>query len=312
MSNIDEYIEKVRKATEGFSEEEMIRYIYIDLGKRLSFNLDFFLGNGKTKIQIYRQSKRQTIGEALESNIIICKDSSYILEYVLRKLGVNIVTVVDPNDYRKCAHVYNIVKPKDGKGNYILDLQVDLENIQAHMRTTEFGKSEAKWKPDVISRDEIEKIDFKIGYVTKQDYYADEYIDNLRLGAGLFDKFEERIQFVLENIDIYDTKNMGYAERVKHHETVLGHIFTQHELLKVRQIDCYRDENNRRKHISGLIVDTPPNTADIYMFSATDNQYKKIPVEELAKQVEDGLVIVGVMPSVLKHFYKRKKAEQER
>lgn len=312
MSTIEEYIERVKKETEGFSEEEMIRYIYIDLGKRLSFNLKFFTGNSKDKIKVYRESKRQTIGEALDSNIIICKDSSYILEYVLGKLGVDIITLVDPNDYRKCAHVYNVVKPKDGRGNYILDLQVDLENIQAHMRTSEFGKSEAKWKPDAISRDEIEEMDFKIGYVTKQDYYTDEYIDNLKLGAGLFDKFEEKMQFILENIDIYDTKNMGYAERVKHHETILGHIFTHSELFKVRQIDCYKDGENGREYTSYLIVDVPPNTADIYMFSVQGNQYKKIPVEELAKQVEEGLVIIGIMPTVLKNFYRMKREGKER
>lgn len=257
MSTMEDYIEKVRKETQGFSEDEMIRYIYMDLGKRLTFNLKFFCGNSRAKIKVYTESKRKNIGEALRTNIIICKDSSYILEHILRELGVNIVTIVDPEDFRKCKHVYNLVKPADGRPPYVLDLQVDMENIQSHMRTTEFGKSENRWRPAVISRDEIEQMDWKIGYVTKQDYYTNEYIDNLRLGAELFDDFGEKIKFLLENIDVYDTKNMGYAEKVKHHSTVLGKILKYDEISKIDQIDCYREDENGRKYISCLTVDVP-------------------------------------------------------
>jgi len=85
MSSIDDYVEKVKKETEGFSEEEMIRHIYIDLGKRLAFNLKFYLGNSKAKQQVYSHSTKARAGEALDQNIIICKDSSYIMEAVLTK-----------------------------------------------------------------------------------------------------------------------------------------------------------------------------------------------------------------------------------
>ena len=42
-----------------------------------------------------------------------------------------------------------------------------MENIQAHMRTTEFGKTAGE-SNRTITRDELEEIDLKIGYITKK------------------------------------------------------------------------------------------------------------------------------------------------
>lgn len=312
MSSIDDYIEKVKKETQGYSEEEMIRHIYIDLGKRLAFNLKFYLGNSKTRQKVYSQSKRSVAADALDQNIIICKDSSHIMEEILTKLGVNIITIVAPNDDRKCAHVYNIVKPKNGRKPYILDLQVDMENIQAHMRTTEFGKTVGE-AGRTITRDELEKIDFKIGYITKSNYYTDEYIDLLRLNATAFKDFGERMQFILENIDINVNEKMGYAERVKHHDTILRKMLSIEEFLRIKQIDCYREhEEGKREHISCITVDVPIRGKEFYLFSVQDNQYKKVSIEELVRLANDGLVIMTEIPELKKFMKKRNETPEGR
>ena len=49
MSNLEAYIEKVKKETQGLNDIEKLRYVYIDLGKRFAFDLDFFIW--KYKIQ---------------------------------------------------------------------------------------------------------------------------------------------------------------------------------------------------------------------------------------------------------------------
>ena len=88
MSNLSEYIEKVKeykKKNQNISEEELIRYVYLDLGKRFSFDLSFSFGNTKTKKRIYANSKKEEdLDKAMESNIIICKSVSYIVEYILK------------------------------------------------------------------------------------------------------------------------------------------------------------------------------------------------------------------------------------
>ena len=45
MSSLEKYIEEVKEKTKNFSDIEKLRYVYLDLGKRFSFNLDFSFGN---------------------------------------------------------------------------------------------------------------------------------------------------------------------------------------------------------------------------------------------------------------------------
>ena len=52
MSNLSKYIEKVKEyknQNPGISEEKLIRYVYLDLGQKFSFNLKFFFTNRRTK-----------------------------------------------------------------------------------------------------------------------------------------------------------------------------------------------------------------------------------------------------------------------
>lgn len=311
MNSIKNYIEKMKKETEGYSEDEIVRAVYIDLGKRLSFNLDFFLGNAEQQKKIYATRGMHMAEEALNSNIIICKDSSHIMEIVLKHLGIDVITTVDPDEYKKkCAHVFNIVRPKDGRPAYKVDLQQDLENIQAHMRTTEFGTALTSEFPDTISRDELERIDKKIGYIGRGYYYADEYIDLLRLYASYFKNIQERLGFVLNNIEIYHNKEMQYAERRKLHKGILKKIFTRDELTKIHQIDCYIDNHTGREYIPCITASTPKRRTDIYLFSPQENKYNKIDYEDLIQQMNNGLVLKQIIPEV-KAFEKERKRKEK-
>ncbi len=41
MSLLEKYVERIKQKTEGYSELEKIRYVYIDLGQKFSFDLDY-------------------------------------------------------------------------------------------------------------------------------------------------------------------------------------------------------------------------------------------------------------------------------
>lgn len=50
MSKMEQYIKKVEEfisKNKDLTEMEIIRYVYLDLGKRFSFNLNFAFGNSK-------------------------------------------------------------------------------------------------------------------------------------------------------------------------------------------------------------------------------------------------------------------------
>lgn len=87
MSSLEKYIEKVKEETKNFSDIEKLRYVYLDLGKRFSFNLDFSFGNSETKKKIYNKShKSNELEQSMENNTIICKTSSTIYEYIMKKI----------------------------------------------------------------------------------------------------------------------------------------------------------------------------------------------------------------------------------
>lgn len=314
MSNLTKYIDKIKeykRQNPNISEEKLIRFVYLDLGKRFSFNLEFFFRNRKTKKQIYINSKAEKdLNEALETNKVICKTTAYLLEYILKKLDVNIKTVVVPDDKRKYPHVYNIVTPKEGK-EYIIDLQEDMENIQSYSFTRNFGLSTEKGEKFVISKSDIEQIDRELGYINDEKYYADDYLYLLKGYMGYFKKFGEKVEFVLENIDVYDNKNIQYQERKWHHSKILKELFSEEELRKIHIIDCYQENEEERVYKNCIAVERSRGT-DMYLYSVQENKYDKITIDEFAKQVQNGLICKQGVPGLRKALRDLRREDEER
>ena len=314
MSNLSEYINKVKeykKQNPDLTERELIRYVYLDLGNRFSFNLNYSFGNTKTKKYIYGKSRREEdIDESMETNTVICISASHILEKVLKAVGVDIITVADPLDNRKNAHTYNVVRPVEGQ-EYIIDLQEDMENIQSHSFTKSFGLSVEPKKTRVISRFEIEQIDRKLGYVRDDYYYADDYLDLFRQHLPLIDTLEEKAELVLNNIDVYENREMQYAERRWHHEKILKELFTQKEMNKIHIIDCYRDDENGRTYQNCVVVNAKKGT-EIYLYSVDENRYCKVSMEEFAKMTQEGLEHLQNIQGLQKTLRKLKEDDEGR
>lgn len=301
MGYLDEYILEVKKYIAihpNITELELIRYVYLTLGERLSFNEKFLpFGNSKTRQNMYKYHSqfKNDLEECLKNAKIICKSSSYILEYILRSFKVDIKTLVDQDDIRKCPHVYNMIKQKDGR-TYFVDLQEDLYNIQSHYFTKNFGIDSIKEMNMVISRFEQEQIDRKIGYISSDYYYADEYLYLIRLMSDSITDFRERVQFILENIDVYSLEKMGYTDIEWHHKTILEHFFNKDEFDyqkstgKIRMIDCYKDINGERKYILCISVQTGQVT-DIYLYNRKRAKYCKVDISNFAHAVKNGLIV---------------------
>ena len=77
MSKLEKYIEEVKRKTEGYSDIEKLRYVYLDLGKRFAFDLNFSFGNSRRKKEIYDHSGfQEELEKSMENNTIICKSIS--------------------------------------------------------------------------------------------------------------------------------------------------------------------------------------------------------------------------------------------
>ncbi len=323
MSKLIEYIENMKEYISregGITETEIIRYVYIDLGKRFSFNSSFMpFGNSKKNQNLYNYHSRNLIDleECMETNIVICKSVAYILEYILKKFGVNIRTVIDSNDYRKCPHVYNIITSKEGK-TYMVDLQEDMYNIQSHSFTKNFGLSVDDRETYVISRFEQEQMDRKSGYIDDKNYYSDDYLYLLKYDADFIENFDEKVKFILENIDIYDNPNMGYTDRQWHHKTVLEQFFSKKEFDyqtntgKIRMIDCYKVINNKIHYVNCISVQTK-NGTEVYIYNKKKYRYCKMDLIDFAKAVQNGLVIHNCnVPGLNKVLKQLKEEKHER
>ena len=85
LNELDKYIEQIKgykSKNPQLTELELVRYVYIDLGKRLSFDLEFIpFGNYKNREKIYKKSSGdENLNKCMETNTIICKSAAYIME----------------------------------------------------------------------------------------------------------------------------------------------------------------------------------------------------------------------------------------
>lgn len=291
MSNLQSYINEVKEKTKGLNEIETIRYIYLDLGKKFSFDKRFYSGNSSQKKISYTESGLPDAPEkGMASGIIICKTSSRILKEILNSLDIytDTYTVYDDAD-KQHPHVYNICRLKDGRV-ISLDLQQDLNNIQSHSRTKFFGLNGSQ-TDEVLSRFEIEQIDKKLGYITPEKYYSDSYIDMLKYHADMFDDFYEKADFVLQNLEIFENKYMEFPERNWYHKRLLEKVFPSDEYRKLIFMKCYTKDASGQKEYKNYIGIERGAEPIFYRYNEDEAKYDRITPEELIQDEENGLVV---------------------
>ena len=317
MSSLDKYIKKIKEETKGFTDVEKLRYVYWDLGSKFVFDLDFSFGNSKIKKQVYDHStSKKDLDKCIETNTGICKSIANIFSYVMKELGVNVESVTEYSDFRKCPHIYNILKTNDGR-KYGFDLQEDMRNIKAKLRTKYFGISMEKGRQELISRDELKKIDKKQHHISEELYYTDEYLELIKMHLSMFDDFSEKVQFVLENLEIYTSPQMGYADRKWRLEDLIGCeyksglLFSKEEKNKIKMIDCYK-EIDGHKNFELCVVVNAKGINDIYLFSEEEQSFKKMTLEDFAVEVENGVVNLQGIQGLKQVLKNRKKGKDER
>lgn len=293
MSNLEEYVKRMKQYKEqnpGISETQLVRHVYLDLGSKLSFNAEFFYGNSETKKQIYRDGmKKDSIEKSMSDGIAICNSMAFIVRYVLNQLGIEAITSKNIDDDKKTPHMYNIIISKEGKP-YKIDLQEDIRNIQSHSRTKYFGLSTDDEYPPVINYSELEEMDKKDGYITDENYYADDYLDLLRYNSSFIQDFREKAKFIFENLEPYENSNLKNPDRKRRLDELINILFTPEENRKIRLIDCYYDEKNKESYKTFIVVYGGKELdTDIYKFSEEEQRFFRESISEFANEVSKGL-----------------------
>lgn len=307
MSQLQDYISKVKEETKGFSDIEKMRYVYINLGKKLNFDVNYSFGNSEKKKKVYYEnSGNEGIEEALETNTAICKSISEIYAKVMQSLNVNMNVKTNDMDCRKLKHVYNYYIDENGN-QYDFDLQQDMMNIKARMRTTHFGvetfSHDNKKLEPIVDRYTLEQIDKKIGYIdygTK--YYTDNYIELIKMPLPLFDTINQKMEFILEHSDGYIDDKIGYADRKWRMDFLLGKdvpggeiteakakekivLLDKKDSNKVEIFNCYKGKKADNNFILGVAV--YGKDTDIYLFNEDESKFEKYTLDKFASKIVD-------------------------
>ena len=281
--NIAELI--LKKIPEGLSDLEKARFVYLELGKMVSFNEEYWFGNSKIKNKIYKSQTKIEDLKDIKNNKIICVSLSNLYNYMMGRIGIKAVQAHDVNDSR---HVYSEFEI-DGK-RYKADLQKDLHFIQTKRRTWEFGEIDVSVADSEVNTEEIEKIDAKIGYSYQGEKNFRRLIANIENEIKKVDELDKKMNIILNKISEYeDISKMGYSEKIWYYYYIIKRMLTLQEKKRECENQLYTEDNDKRKYTCCISV--LKRDGEFYRMIYSEKNGKFIPVEDeiLIELIEDGL-----------------------
>lgn len=298
MEELDKFVEEIKSKKNEYTELELVRYVYILLGQNMSFDLQFFYGNNTCRNKVYKNSTRENIGKNFKNKTVICKSLAYLFEYILKKLDISVETVIDYED-GPYYHVSNIIILKDGT-KLPVDLQHDLENIQVRYRTKYFGKN-------ILTKQQLEKIDTKIGYISENNNYTEEYFYLLKKALSSNMSLIDKIRFIIKNVNVYiDISNIKYIEKRRYYYYFVQMFITKKEKNKVHFIDAYQMKNGPKEYRLCIVIEMPDSDNITFLYSDEKQTFEEYSLEELSRLIKDGLVLLGNIPGIRKYMNNNK------
>lgn len=192
----------VSRVDKRWSTLEQARFAYVELGKYLQKNTDFFF-SVDNKLQhnnlSFEEIENIYNGESTLSTEIICKSASQLLKAILDRLGIesklvksinNVIPYSEGDKSIDINHWFLAIKDSDGV-YFFATLSSDLPYIQMGMETKHFGsnigyKKELsdgtvqqvyegeEIKNKVISKETLRDVDIKIKYMREYYMYDDQ------------------------------------------------------------------------------------------------------------------------------------------
>jgi len=178
---------------------QKIRYVYLELGKVLTKDADFFISaqkkfdSKKLTFEDLNDIYNSDNGRITDDKIaVICRSSCYILKDILKDIGIQskVLKTKYPklsvnNSYKKLDVFHYILEVKDGSDYYLMSLSGDTPYIHNGMKTQHFAtdipfsykKSDGTYYKlyedgqdthSLISEDDLRDIDEEVGYL---NYY---------------------------------------------------------------------------------------------------------------------------------------------
>ena len=327
-SDIDNIINKMPK---NLSKIEKAYYVYLELGKILSENPEFVFNN--------REEKEKSYNDVIDSKYYgICKSISELYVSILKdkRIGIS-ADLVKEYPENTLTHIDAILKI-DGK-NYIANLISDLSRIKTSRRVNNFGYDLSRYvqdpiikeenefylkrleqhygKIDSLTREDIEKLDKKLGYsffvpkISKENergIYTEDTIELLRKDMDnpeVFKKYvlhnqdvpkedllKYKLDYIFENIDKITkyNSNVNYLENIRYYMYIARKILSKEECLRIHAYAA--TVGNDLSNIISILKVKPLNENEkdniYYVYSTEDKKYICKTPEQM-KQFIDGI-----------------------
>ena len=277
INNVSEHI--LNRMPEGLSQIEQARYIYIELGKLVSFDEGYWLGNRREKEKIYKSSRKIKEFKDLKSNKVICVSLSKLYNSLLNKIGIE--AIEESEEEVKFAHVYSSIII-DGKIIKV-DLQKDLKNIQAKLRIMHFDEER-----EATSKMILRKIDEKIGYSYDGEKKLKEIIERVKSRSLKCENFSDKIKIVLEEIESdQDILKMEYTEKMYFYDKIISLLF-RIDGNKLAINDMIK-EGKEKRYTRCISVRDKDGTIKRFIYSEKAKIFLQITDLKLRELIKEGL-----------------------
>ena len=327
-------IEKIIKnMPENLSNLEKTKYLYMEIGKVLSYNIEFkYCQDYRFQKDIYGEEisiEDIEKGDYQNKIIIVCSQAGKIIQEALKK--VNIKSQLFGYEPGECSHI-DVIANIDGK-NYCLDIALDLANIQKGFQTTGFALKSKLYdgtKCDTLTKEKIKQIDEKLGYC-KNGMYMDDVINMIKQEINDSENIQEfmrkenpelnnvkitkemilkyKIDFIYKYIknNIEEENKMSIYEVKSYYRNIFRAILTAEEMLKNNSYDFYYYENGKIKNSSISEYDIKDELI-YYIYDDKKRGYEKISNEDL-KKISNNINFYELKPKL---FYRETKDIDEK
>ena len=270
---------------QNFSDEQVMRWLYLELGKRFSFSREYrYAITAKEKAKIESQAKDVVMRGRRVNNAdaVICIDIEQIMQKVLNDVfGIESHVVLDGAG----PHVY-LESKTENYGRVKTDLQEDLVNIQSGRRTEHFA-CESCYDGrnfNTIPQKVIEQMDKELGYIGEDGQYMEDQLERFREKINDSKTLDERVRKVfvlLEHKFAARLKSMKYCERTELYKKAIKDMIPDNKI-------GHRTFRENGKLLSCFIV---PGSDDedekYYLFNKEKRSYEEIDSEKYKKFYDD-------------------------
>lgn len=293
---------------ENLSQIEKAYYLYIELGKIVTYDHRFYVLDRRQEIY------NNNVDDSYSG---ICKSLSELYVNILKdpRIGIS-ADLVKTNRNSSISHVDVILKI-DGK-NYFINIVGDLSHIKTSSRINYFCSKPtlAKYLKDYygeisyLSRQDLEKMDKKLGYsffvpkVQSDDergIYNDDTIEMFSKELNDPQKFRKyvlhnknipkeehlkyKVNYVLDNINNITefSGNIKYDEITEYYRKILRKSFSPEEQQRIK-VYALIDNNDLLNVMSIIKLKPLPNSKSkntYYLYSNEEKRYVEKSSEEL-------------------------------